>query len=470
MMNNIVLVWVGGAWVSAIARLFLWCWYKNIIGIDSSNSELTKQLQEEGLSIKIWHGNYSIDAHDIVIYSSAATESPEVIEARRLFNTHESIRPPFSYFEFLWEISKYFTTIAVAWTHGKSTTTALTASTLATCSPLFWLGIVGAWLSDRWGKNSKISDIHHKDISDILDYLINPKAKKIDHLAKKYLFVIEACEYNYQFLSLDVDYAIITNIELDHADVYWTFENYVDTFIKFWLRVRKKIISLQGTKGISEIAKHVRVPIELIPIKKFNFTHLLWTHNHANASLALEICWQLSSSESEILHEKIESFSWLWRRWELLGETNLGVTIISDYAHHPTELESTILAIKEKYDGQDITLVFQPHQARRVVEFWDEFITSLQWIENPIIYNIYTARESVSDIEWYNIQSKYLQSEVQDIRSFDDLWNLFVDQFNGNYITNFEDIKLLIATKKEWVILICTAWNLDREIRKFLLW
>ena len=93
-----------------------------------------------------------------------------------------------------------------------------------------------------------ISKQHHQDITTILDHIVDPKKVGAEHLCKKYLFVIEACEYNYQFLSLDLDIAGITNIELDHADVYGTFENYLDTFIKFCKKVKTKIITLSDTK------------------------------------------------------------------------------------------------------------------------------------------------------------------------------------------------------------------------------
>lgn len=450
-----------------MARLFLSCGGKNIIGIDSTASELTKQLQTEWLDLKLWHGSYEVDADDFVIYSSAAIHSPEVQQARELFETQQAIRPPFSYFEFLGEISKCFTTIAIAGTHGKSTTTALTAHALANHHTNFGLGIVWAWLADRWSANMKINESHHTDIKTLIHYIIDPKADSAEHLMKKYLFVIEACEYNYQFLTLDVDYAVITNIELDHADVYGTFENYLDTFVQFCKKVKIKILTLEETQWIDKIREEVTVSIQEIPIQQFNFLHLLGSHNHSNSSLALAICKELWESDTTI-QGSLEWFTWLRRRWELLWKNDHWVSIISDYAHHPTELASTLQAVREKYPDQKITLLFQPHQARRVVEFWDEFIDILNTTSQPIIYNIYTAREHVADIEGYNIQSKYLQDEVQKISSFDELWNLFVDQCHWSYTTNIQDITTIIESEKSWVILICTAGDMDREIRKHL--
>ncbi len=469
MINKIVFVWVGWAGVSAVVRLFLWCGFKNCVGIDSTNWELTKQLQSEWLEIVIGHGNYEVNAHDFVIYSSAAINSPEVQSAKALFESGASIRPPFSYFEFLWELSKCFSTIAVAGTHGKSTTTALAAHALAKHHPNFWLGIVGAGLADWWSANMKISETHAEDIRALVRYIIDPKAAGCEHLMKKYLFIVEACEYNYQFLSLDVDHAVFTNIELDHADVYETFENYLDTFVQFSKKVRRSVTTLVDTQWIPSIQASLDLKIQEHEIQQFDFKHLLGSHNHANATLALKICelvndWNIYSSD-EIKHT-IQWFTWLRRRWELLGNNTHGVPIITDYAHHPTELSSTLQAVHEKYADQEVTLLFQPHQARRVVEFWDEFIETLAPENEVIIYSIYTAREKIQDISWYTIQSSYLNDEVGNLQSFDDLGELFVKQFDGTYITAFDQIKEMINNKTEWVILICTAGNLDWEVRK----
>jgi len=264
------------------------------------------------------------------------------------------------------------------------------------------------------------------DVEALLRSIVDPKADWAENLFKKYLFVIEACEYNYQFLSLDVDLAAITNIELDHADVYGTFENYLDTFVQFCKKAKDGILCFEETQGLSLLEEKTEAVFINVEHKKFNFTTLLWAHNHDNASLALAICKHLCKdevTESE-LTQSLESFGGLRRRGEFLGKNKQGVHIITDYAHHPTELGSTLWAIKEKRPDQKLTLLFQPHQARRVVEFWDEFIAAMTGINDPIIYDIYTA--------------------------------------------DFQEIKTIIDQQEEGIILICTAGNLDWEVRKGL--
>ena len=467
------------------------------------------------MQLIIWHGIYEVQPDDFVIYSGATSESPEVqTSLSYIGKNHKKVFPPLSYFQFLGEISKYLETIAIAGTHGKSTTTALTAHALSQHYPMFGIGIVWAGVADRWWDNVRVSTTHTSDIKDIIHHIIDPKWPSIEHLMKKYLFVIEACEYNYQFLSLDVDYAALTNIELDHADVYGTFANYLDTFVQFCGKVKKWIFSFGDTQWLETIQDHSGAPLHMVQQQHFKFAHMLWAHNHLNASLALSICERLTRQSQEDrkselpldegvelgeaseggLKTTIQWFTSLRRRWELLWHNTHWVPVITDYAHHPTELASILKAVQEKYTtpspseavgtrwmtesemvpwgggsgwGQ-ITLIFQPHQARRVVEFWDEFVDTLQTVDHPIIYNIYTARESMADLADYTISSTQLQSEVWGLRSFDELGELFVDQCDGTYITDYTQIQHIISQQTEWVILVCTAGDLDWEVRKFI--
>lgn len=471
---HIVLVWVWWAWMSACARLFLQLGFENIIWIDACVSELTTTLAEQWIHIYIGHNKYTIQPEDFVIYSSAAKDSPEVQQAvSYMQTTHKKTKAPLSYFQFLWELSKYFSTIAIAWTHGKSTTTALTWATMDKHHPDFWVCIVWAGVADRWGNNIKLNTTHHQDIKDIVHHIISAKWPRVENLIKRYFFVIEACEYMYQFLSLDVDYALITNIELDHADVYGNFENYLDTFVKFSIKVKNRIFSLAWTPGIDALQQLLpNKDIHLIEPRTFTFSHLLWAHNHLNASLALQINKHLCKKHEPIasmewLINTIQSFTSLRRRGELVWHNNHWIPIITDYAHHPTELQSTLKAIEEKY-GSHITLIFQPHQARRVVEFWNEFIKILQTTNNPTIYSIYTAREKISDLVHYNIKSQYLSKNVSNLSSFEELWTLFAQQCKGTYMIDFASIHSIITQQTTWVILICTAGNLDWEMRQWL--
>lgn len=138
MNEHIVLVGVGGTGMSCIANLLLDLGYTNLVGIDSTQSETTDKLAKKGMHIMIGHGIYQGHPQDVVIYSAATPGSPEVQFART--HRQDDYKHPglvVSYFEFLGELSKYFITIAIAGTHGKSTTTALTAETLYKHHPPF---------------------------------------------------------------------------------------------------------------------------------------------------------------------------------------------------------------------------------------------------------------------------------------------------------------------------------------------
>ncbi len=473
MNGNIVLVWVGGTGVSALAGLFHELGYKNLIGIDGTESELTQQLQAEGINVIIWHGSYQVTPEDKVIYSAATTQSPEVLQAQEtMFDNRKRIFPPMLYAQFLWEISKYMCTVAVTWTHGKSTTTGLTATALHATHSNFGIGIVWANVGQRDNHNYITNPTTINETKQIIDHIFDPKAPSIAHLMKKYLFVVEADEYNRHFHHLDPDYAIVTNIELDHADYYGDEQTYFEAYHEFARKVKQKIRMVEGATGGDVLSTFSQLTV--LPIQHFAFESLLGSHNHGNATLALACATELLSHDLAIaddLHRSqkindakkaIEQFKGLRRRGELLTTNSLWAPIISDYGHHPTELASTLLAIKEKYPNKKITCVFQPHQARRVMEFWDEFIKTLKTVDKLIIYNIYAARENLDEL-------KLRFTKFGHIETINQLGELFAKTAGGTYTTTFNDIAMqLIDSPSNSLVVIFTAGNLDFQIRNYL--
>lgn len=467
-MQNIVLVGVWGTGLSSLAYLFHDLWYTNIIGIDKYSSEITKKLQDYGISVIIGdEKKYEVQKDDLVIYSDAAENSSEIKQAQSYIGKdHKRIFPPFSYFQFLGEISKYFQTISIAGTHGKSTTTALTGTIFSQYSQDFWLAICGAPVTWWWEKNYILNTTHQEDIKAILDHIISPKWPEISSLIKKYFFIIEADEYNHHFLYLDTDYALITNIELDHADVYGNFENYLKTFHQFVSWTRKEVFVLPDAPGISQLIgkQNRKKKIKTAKNMKFSFTTLLWNHNHDNASLAFALAKKLTSCEDSILQKKLEAFTGLWRRGEILGYNTHHVPFITDYGHHPTELTSTYIALREKYPHKKITCIFQPHQARRVIEFRESFTDILQKFDRTIIYNIYTARENLGELKKLFQHKQFLHA----VDSFEELGKQFAQASWWIYTTQFSDIKNTLHKTKEGVIIIFTAGNLDWKVRKWI--
>lgn len=470
-MNRIVLVAVGGSGMSAVARLFWHLWFRDIIGIDQNKSELTDHLVDMGMQIVIWHGQVQILPTDYVIYSAAAAESVEVQTSLSYIGTNpKKVFPPVTYFQFLGELSKYFFTIAISGTHGKSTTTAFAAQAMKHVDPDFGIAILGAWVADRDGANMTFDSAKKDDIYSILKRITDPKQWWVEYLMKKYSFIVEACEYKKHFLTLDVDMAVITNIELDHADVYKDIDEYVETFEAFARKVKRAIVVLEDNIYTPRLVDIAACQVMKITPYTYDFKHMLGVHNHLNASLAQHVIQQYAAYRgldisSTDVQEYIQSFTWLRRRGELLGQNKHGVPIISDYAHHPSELKTIISAVKEKY-GNDITVVFQPHQASRVVEFWGEFVASLTDVISPVIYDIYTAREQVSDIANYNSHTDIESGLLDDLESFDQLGDIFAQACGGVYMTDFDKFYTHIQSIEFGVILVWSAGDIDRELRK----
>jgi UDP-N-acetylmuramate--alanine ligase len=425
------------------------------------------------------HGEILPQWWDVVIYSAAAEHAPEVVHAKTV--AHLSNKKPsliLSYFGFLGEISKYFTTIAIAWTHGKSTTTALVSATLQQTSQWLWCAILGAWLKQREGKNSRVNVDHAADLKIIFDHILWVHNQHRYPLLKKYYFVVEACEYKEHFLELDTDYALITNIERDHADYYTTYTQYLQAFTTFIQRVRHKTVMITNTLWYDEIKK--KCPsLQWYPEEKFTFTTMIWWHNHTNASWALHLLKQIEPDK----HYKkyLEQFQWLRRRAEILWTTKNDITIISDYAHHPTEIASTITWLTQRYPNQHITYIFQPHQARRIIEFRDNFITVLSSIESPILYNVYAAREDIPQL--LAQYSQYTTNNEQDQQG-----NPTIRQNNKPSITTHHQLWQHLAEKSWWIyiaepnnllkkieqlpahsiLVLMTAWDADFLIRDSL--
>ena len=356
---------IGGIGMSALAQYF-----KDqdvvVTGSDREESPVTELLEKKGMRIVIGQKAENVPTGaDMAVYSDAVPE--DNLERAR---ARELGIPQLSYFEMLGGVSKGKKTIAVAGTHGKTTTTGMLAKILgdAGASPT---AVVGSIVKD-FGSNYLHGD------SDI--------------------FVVEACEYRDHLLELSPHVLVITNLEWDHTDYFPSLEALQDTFRKAIDKVpaegiivtdpnNRNIAPLlrQGYAGQARIIDYTKEPAyELRLPGEFN-------QNNARAAAAAARA-VLPSITDSIIAESLEAFQGTWRRFEYKGKTANGADVYDDYAHHPTAVKETLKALRAKTNGK-IIVAFHPHLYSRTRDLLNEFATSFRDADKAFIAPIYAARE-----------------------------------------------------------------------------
>lgn len=457
-MSNIVLVWAAGSGVSALAQLLVELGYTNIIGIDPYAHTVADQAWYHKLTRYTEMGVYPVQPTDTVIYSAAWKDAPEVQQATNaVYDNNKRVSIPRLYFQFVGELSKYLTTIAITWTHGKSTTTALTAQLMQTHHPKTACVLLGAWLTKRNGNNYWVNPSHKEHLCAIINHIIDPRAPGVEATMKSAYLIVEADEFNKHFLYLDPDYALITNADRDHADIYPTRENYLDTMRLFLSKVRHQAWIPLGAKGQTELQDATN--LVAIPVQEISYQHMLAGHNESNGSLALAVTTATLIADSFPLPDlkaTLLNCTGISRRAEYLGVTKTWAQVFSDYGHHPAEIKSTYAAFQKKYPEQNIYVIFQPHQAQRTVTFWDEFVATLAEIKHCIIYDIYAARETFP---------MHLPDGT-DITSPTHLGETLATLTHKQYATDRSQVDTFLAdAHKDDLILLFSAGNADGLLR-----
>jgi len=346
---------IGGIGVSALAQYYLakkW----QVSGSDLSSTEITEMLENKGAKVFIGphkRENISPDL-DLVIYSPAVNkDNPEMSEAE------VAGLKILSYPEALGVLSKDYFTIAVSGAHGKSTTASM-ISLILLKNGIDITAILGTKLKEFGNSNFRLGS------SDIL--------------------LIEADEYKGSFLNYYPNIIVLTNIEEEHLDYYGKLENILEAFRDYVLHLSvdgiliynkddkniaklefenesfKKISFSKDDKEIMEIRKILQVP---------------GLHNALNALAALRATRALGIGEKEIF-SALSEYQGAWRRFEKRNISLAGkdIILVSDYAHHPTEIEATLKGAREKWQSQKIWAVFQPHQKQRTRLLFDKIVDS----------------------------------------------------------------------------------------------
>lgn len=388
-------VGIGGIGVSALARYYLKKGFQ-ISGSDLSSSEITDSLQKLGIKIFIGkHKEKNLQKDvDMVIYSPAIEKkNPEILKAERL-----KIKT-LSYPQALGELTKNHFTIAVCGSHGKSTVAAMIGLIL-TKAKLDPTVIVGTKVREFGNSNCRVGK-------------------------SKYL-VIEADEYKESFLNYWPKIIVLLNMEFDHPDYFKNLNHYISAYKKFVSHLPENgiLVANRDDKNTYKTFSKRKEGLVLFSLKQKEakkikkILKIPGIFNVSNALASLAVARQLKIPET-IIFKSLSQFRGTWRRLDerktkLLG-TDIKITLINDYGHHPTQIRETIGAIKEKFFQKKIILIYQPHQYQRTFYLKKEFIKVFRKIkiEKVIITDIYTVPGRESKEIMKKINSQKLVKEIR---------------------------------------------------------
>ncbi len=358
---------IGGIGMSALAGMCLSCG-KVVTGSDQGFSEIIEGLSDAGAGITCGGLIHDIkDTVDLLVHTPAiSNDHPELLEARRM-----NI-PVLSYPEALGLISKEIFTVAVAGTHGKTTTTAMVAHILENSGmdPMVIVGsMVKGGADEKRFSNFRVGNDN--------------------------CFVVEACEYKRSFLHLYPDILVITNIEEDHLDCYKDLEDIRFAFEEMVSRVAPggKLVCLTDDDTVRSVVGHSDLDVLNYGSKRIKMEDLMvpGEHNRNNAKAAVTVAEILGVSEVEAV-KRLGSFAGTWRRFEYKGKTAGGALVFDDYAHHPAEISATIEAAMERFKDKRIVVVFQPHLHSRTDFFFDDFVKALSKADHVVLTPVCRAR------------------------------------------------------------------------------
>lgn len=408
---NIYMVGIGGIGMSALAQYLAHTGH-TVTGSDREESPTVALLLEKGISVTVGHDQCTIPAGTGLLIYSDAVPSSNVERVR----AKEIGIPEMSYFQALGDISKTMRTIAVAGTHGKTTTTGMLAKILeaADKEPT---AIVGSIVRD-FGSNFLAGR------SDIL--------------------VVEACEYRDHLLQLSPEILVITNIELDHTDYFPNIEALQETFKKAAQSVPPNgcIVTNPYDPVIAAVVGEASAPIidyttqtvpELQQIGEFN------RENARAAKAAARAAFP--HLQEEFIDRALLDFKGSWRRFEYKGETPSGALVYDDYAHHPTSVRKTIEAARERFPDKRIVVAFHPHLYSRTKSLLNEFAEALATADCAIVAPIYAAREAEDPDVSNHILAETVrrlpagrQGDVTALDSFDAIRERLLEENDGTLI------------------------------------
>lgn len=391
--RRIHFIGIGGAGMSGIAEVLLNQGY-DISGSDIKASGVTESLVKKGAKVFIGHASENVAGADVIVNSSAVNNTnPEIIHARKLRI------PIVRRAEMLGELMRYRHGIAVAGTHGKTTTTSLLASVLAAAKqdPTFIIG----GLVNSTGTNAQLG-------------------------ASRYL-VAEADESDASFLHLQPMVAIVTNIDADHMETYGgDFSKLKKTFIDFLHNL--PFYGLAVLCGEDPVVRDI-IPDVARPILTYGFSdkcdfhainikqspmysefdvvrpghekplhiHLsaVGIHNVLNATAVIAVATDEGLSD-EAIQQGLANFQGVGRRFQVYGNFPIGsgeAMLVDDYGHHPREVAAVIKAVRDGWPERRLVMVYQPHRYTRTRDLYEDFVEVLSTVDSLVMLEVYSAGE-----------------------------------------------------------------------------
>lgn len=377
--HQVYFVGIGGIGMSAIARYFA-SNKKQVAGYDKTPSQITSDLEKLGVEVYFEDDLKKIPLpflkkeETLIVYTPAIPSNNKVLT---YFNEHNFTVLKRS--EVLGKITETTFCLAVAGTHGKTTTSSILGHIMAEVNATSFLG----GISENYNSNLILG------------------ADKIS--------VVEADEFDRSFLKLSPNIACITSIDADHLDIYGDTETLNESFIEFSNKVSETLIVAKGlpfkgrTYAVNETADYeafnlkvesgkysfdVKTPSS--EIKNIEF-YLPGQHNVMNALAAFAMADSYGVS-IETIKQRLSSFKGVKRRFTYKIKTE-NLVLIDDYAHHPTEINAVERSVREMYPNENVLVVFQPHLFSRTKDFLDDFAIALSKFDEVLLLDIYPARE-----------------------------------------------------------------------------
>lgn len=355
---------IGGIGLSAYAALQRAQGHE-VFGSDRADSALLQDLRSQGITVSLAQDGSALPADlDLFVYSEAVpVDAPE-----RVLAAQRGVRS-LSYFHALGELSAGYRVIGVCGTHGKSSTTAMTARMLIACG-LDPTVVVGTKVPELGGRNFRIG--------------------------KSDLFLVESCEYRRSFHFLSPAIVLMTNVDGDHFDAYADVAEYQQAFVDFLARLPADgaVITHGSDADCARVAQQSGRRVVDADAQPLVPLAVPGRHMQQNAQLSLALAAELGVAHDAAV-AALAGFAGTWRRMEVKGTILDDVVVVDDYAHHPVEIRATLQAMRSAHPHRRIVVAFQPHTHDRTLKLYDDFVTAFVDADVVVVPGVYNARKDI---------------------------------------------------------------------------